>query len=205
MKLNFMSKKVGYIFGGVLVLILIFGFFYVKRAKQLPSVAEFPLVASDSIGSWDFKGSHNDNGVLENKVRDDISRLTKLLGSKTYTDYELYISLASEYELLGDGRHTYEFLNRALAIDSVKTGIAWHNMGKLMTRLGALNTARVAFQNAVKAESGIVQFHIAYLDFLLEHFPSDRNAILKAIESAGKDGGLAPASLTRYQDFSQQK
>lgn len=122
--------------------------------KPAPVTApfSFPVLSSDTIVSWSWKGPYKDGGEYEVKALNSIKRLLGLLGKGEYTDYELYVSLANQYELLGDGKKTYEFLLRALAIDSEHTGLAWYNMGVLMKNLGALNTARVAFDRAYAAQ-----------------------------------------------------
>ena len=143
------------------------------------SQAPFALVSGETVTSWDFAGTHNDNGQLEAKVRADIERLKGLLNSGEYTKYELYVSIANQYELLGDGKQEYTYLNYALAIDSTKTGLAWHNMGKLLERLGAYKSARVAYDRLVQVQS-TTQYIRARLEFLQAHMPEDTGAIAQA-------------------------
>ncbi len=152
-----------------------------KPSAPAPSApaAPFALVAGEAIASWDFAGTYNDNGQLEAKVRVDIERLKGLLNSGTYTNYELYVSIANQYELLGEGKQEYTYLNYALAIDSTKTGLAWHNMGRLLERLGAYKSARVAYDRMVEAQP-IRQYILARLEFLKARMPGDTNAIAQA-------------------------
>ena len=102
-----------------------------------------------------------------------------LMGSPDFTKYELYVSIANQYELLGDGKQEFTYLNYALAIDSTKTGLAWHNMGKLLERLGAYKSARVAYDRMVQAQS-TSQYIRARLEFLQAHMPEDTDAIAQA-------------------------
>ena len=102
-----------------------------------------------------------------------------LLNSGTFTNYELYVSIANQYELLGDGKQEYTYLNYALAIDSTKTGLAWHNMGKLLERLGVYKSARVAYDRMIQAQS-TTQYIRARLEFLQAHMPEDTDAINEA-------------------------
>ncbi len=143
----------------------------------------------DTIKSWDFQGSHADGGVLEKRVRDEIARLEGMLGGDQSgenddpTDYSLYVGISGQYTLLGDGKNTLKYLEKALAIDSTKTGLAWHNVATLMERLDAINTAREAYARAVEAQ-GVDQYHIARIMFLMKYFSEDFAAVDGAIAEA---------------------
>ncbi|MBI2610563.1 hypothetical protein HYW60_01335 [Candidatus Kaiserbacteria bacterium] len=149
-----------------------------------------PVAEGDAISSWDFQGSYEGNSELEKRARDEIARSEGLLGGDQSganddpTDYILYVSIANQYELLGDGKAAYEYLGRALRIDSTKTGLAWRNLGALMERLGALNTARIAYARAVEAQSQIAEYHTARIQFLIAHFAEDTAAIEAAFGEA---------------------
>lgn len=147
--------------------------------KPLLSSSTFSLVPGEAVASWDFAGTHKDGGQLEAGVRADVTRLKGLINSGAYTNYELYVSLANQYELLGDGKQEFTHLNYAIAIDSTKTGLAWHNMGKLLERLGAYKSARVAYDRMVQAQS-TSQYIRARLEFLQAHMPEDTAAIAQA-------------------------
>lgn len=151
-----------------------------QKPKPSPTtVTAFSLVPSETVASWDFAGTYNDNGQLEAKVRADIERLKGLLNSGEYTKYELYVSIANQYELLGDGKQEFTYLNYALALDSTKTGLAWHNMGKLLEKLGAYKSARVAYDRMIQAQV-TSQYIRARLEFLKAHIPEDTDAIKQA-------------------------
>jgi len=143
------------------------------------SAYQFSLVPGEVVASWNFAGSYKDGGTLEASRYAEIVRLFKMVNSGTYTNYELYVSIANQYELLGDGKQEFTYLNYALAIDSTKTGLAWHNMGKLLERLGAYKSARVAYDRAVQAQS-TSQYIRARLEFLQAHMPEDTDAIAQA-------------------------
>ena len=139
----------------------------------------------DSIEDWHFQGSHADGGELEQRVRDEISRLQAGLEDEEQepTDYSLYVGIAGQYTLLGDGEKTLEYLEKALAIDSTKTGLAWYNVAVLMERLGALNTARTAYARAVESQ-GVDAYHVARLNFLIKYFAEDQEAFKAALAEA---------------------
>jgi len=150
-----------------------------QQQPTSPTPVPFALASGETVASWNFAGSYKDGGTLEARANADITRLKGLLNSDTYTKYELYVSIANQYELLGDGKQEFTYLNYALAIDSTKTGLAWHNMGKLLERLGAYKSARVAYDRMIQAQP-TTQYLRARLEFLQARMPEDTAAIAQA-------------------------
>ena len=142
-------------------------------AAVVPSSIE--LSGGDVVTSWDFTGAYTGNSELEAKADADITRLTGLLGSGQYSDYILYVSIANQYDLKGDGKNELAYLRKALAEDPA-TGLAWNNIGQLFERLGAYNTARVALERAVLVQP-IEQYKRALADFMALRFPSGSAAL----------------------------
>ena len=181
---------------GVVALILVAGWVFMGSPSH-----PLPIAEGDTIASWDFTGTYKDGGELEKKANDEIAREQSLLGGDQSgkgddpTDYIIYVSVANQYELLGNGKAAYDNLGRALKIDSTKTGLAWRNLGALMEKLGAFNTARTAFSRAVEAQTGVMEYHIARLQFLMRHFADDTTAIESAFIEAQKTFGDAPEIL----------
>ena len=139
----------------------------------------FSLVPGDEPASWYFVGTYSDGGQLEARADAEIERMKNFLNSGTFTNYELYVSIANQYELLGDGKQQYTYLNYALAIDSTKTGLAWHNMGKLLEKLGSYKSARVAYDRMIQVQP-TSQYIRARLEFLKAHMSEDTDAIKQA-------------------------
>lgn len=183
---------------GIALIALVFGGGYLWYAKSYSH--PLPLAEGDTIESWEWKGTYKDGAELETRATSEIARLETLFGNPENdpTDYSIYVSLANQYELLGDGRSAYEQLGRAAAIDSEKTGLAWHNLGSLMEKLGALRTARIAFSNAVKAQPHIEQYQIAYLRFLTKHV-SDDNAVVEAVFNGAEEQFENPAAVLQLR------
>ncbi|KKU80818.1 MAG: hypothetical protein UY07_C0032G0002 [Parcubacteria group bacterium GW2011_GWA1_47_8] len=173
---------------GALFLVTV-GLWFVK--DQIVAKNPFPIHSVDVVKAWDFPGIYKDAGEREARAISEISRLKGLLGKGEYTDYTLYVSIAAQYELLGDGKRDYEYLGKALILDSEKTGLAWHNMGKLMEKLGAYESARIAFGRAIKAEAAPV-YYLSQISFLEQYFPTDTATIKEARTAAG----LPPKNLS---------
>lgn len=160
-----------------------------KKTLDLPSIAK-----GDTIASWNFKGVYSDNPELMTKAAVEIKRLLNLIGKGTYPDMSLYVGIANQYELLGDGKQQYDYLGRAIGVSGGGSGLPWHNLGVLMERLGALETARVAYEKSTFIQPEFKFYHYAYLEFLVARMKDNTIAIEKeyasAIENLGQDADI---------------
>ena len=138
-----------------------------EHALTLPTPYTFDLVSGDTVSSWSFQGAYTGHAELVQKAETEITRLSNLIGT-TDSDYEIYVSIANQYDLLGDGENELRYLKYALAIDAETTGLAWYNLGVLFDRLHAYHTARTAYQNAAKAQA-IAQYLNAYQEYARAH------------------------------------
>ena len=161
------------IYGLVAILIIgsVGGLWYTNRE---PASYDFVLAPEDIIASWEFTGLYKNNAELVSRAQKEISRLETLLGNEDdgFSEYELYVSIANQYNLLGDGEKEYRYLKYALAIDSQQTGLAWNNLGALLEKLGAYRSARAAFEKGIIAQP-LPQYRQVYLEFLMKNYPGD--------------------------------
>ncbi len=191
-----------YVIGVVAIVIVLAGgaYWYTQVTPDTVKSTEetFALAEGESIASWDFKGLYTGNTELEKKAQTDIVRLNGMFGTEGNTDYMLYVSIAGQYELLGDGAKEYEYLLRALAEDSKTTGLAWYNLGTLLVRLGALESARIAYTKASSAQPHVDQYPTRLLEFLTTYFPKDEKAIEEAYAGAKAVLGEQPTLLEMH-------
>lgn len=134
----------------------------------VPGGTGYALAKEDHISSWDWKGVYQDGADKQKSVTAEIGRLKDLISKGGISDYDLYVGLASQYELLGDGKSAYQYLSKAIALDK-KRGLAYMNMGHLMEEMGAFATARVAYDAAVAAEPNNQVYASARQNFLVHH------------------------------------
>ncbi len=134
--------------------------------------SKFALASGEVIKTWNFQGAYTGNAQLTEKANVDIQKLKVLLNTGTFPNYDIYVGIASEYDLLGDGASEYTYLQKALAIDSAHTGLAWDNLASLLSKLGANASARVAYRNAILAQP-IPQYAQDFYQFLLIKYPQD--------------------------------
>lgn len=151
-----------------------------KLPTQKTPITQFPINPADTITSWSFHGAYTGNDTLVAKASADSAHLTSLLGTGQYDDYDLYIGLGNDANLIGDGKNAYTDYNRAIAIHPNK-GLAYDNLGHLMDELGAYHTAALAYAKGVMVEPSVVQYRNAQMDFLDMRFPQEA-ARLKAAQ-----------------------
>ncbi len=156
----------------------------IKRQPQ----TSFSLADGESIASWDFKGAYTDNPELVAKAQSEIQRLSEQLKTATSSAMILSVGIANQYELLGDGKNQYDYLTRAIQANP-ENGLPWHNLGVLMERLGAPQTARVAFEKSTLIQPELAVYHYSYLEFLIQNMKNDTVGIEKAFRAAEENIG----------------
>lgn len=166
-----------------------------------PAVSALSIAKGDSIASWSFKGAYADRPDLIAKAEYEIERLSGLLDKGEYTNMILYVSIANQYGLLGDGKYEYEYLGYAIEEGGATTGLPWHNLGVLMERLGALQTARIAYEKATIVQSELKQWHYAYLSFLTARMKDNATDIEKAFKAAIANLGQDSDILQIYSEW----
>ncbi len=148
----------------------------------------FPINASDAIASWSFKGAYSGNDTLIAQANADSAHLEGLLGKGQYDDYDLYLGIGNDNNLMGDGKVAYQYFNRSISIHPQK-GLAYANLAHLMDELGAYYTAADAYAKAVAVEPGMLEYHIERLTYLTRQFPKDNARISAALADAEKQFG----------------
>lgn len=159
-----------------------------EAQTSLPAAHPLPLAAGDRIASWDFKGAYSGNAELTQKAYDEIARLTELLKTATSSAMILAVGVSNQYEMLGKGKEQYQYLGYAVRADT-ENGLPWHNLGTLMERLGAFETARIAYEKAVLLQPYMKLYHYAYLEFLTSRMKDNAVVIEKAFQTAEQNIG----------------
>jgi len=170
----------------------------IRPAPKLPAIAK-----GDTIASWSFKGAYADRPELVTKAEAEIKRLHDFIGKGTYPDVSLYVGIANQYALLGDGKLEYEYLSQAIMAGGAATGLPWHNLGVLMERLGALESARVAYETSTLIQPEFKFYHYAYFEFLTTRMRDDTADIEKEFAAAIKNLGQDTDILSLYAEWKQ--
>lgn len=171
----------------------------VRQASRLPSIAK-----GDTIASWTFTGAYTGRADLIAKAEAEIKRLSGLIGEGTYSNMSLNVGIANQYELLGDGEQAYEYLSRAIGKnENATSGLPWHNLGVLMERLGALETARIAYEEATLIQPEMKVYQYAYFEFLTTRLKDSAADIEKEYTTALKYLGQDSDILQLYAEWKQ--
>lgn len=160
----------------------------VNTTKKNLDTNPLPLANGYSIASWEFKGAYTGNSELVAKAQSEIKRFSELLATATSSAMILSVGIANQYELLGDGKNQYDYLERAIQA-SPDNGLPWHNLGVLMERLGALRTAKIAYEKSTLVQPEWKLYHYAYIEFLTTRTEDDVASIEKAFAFAEKNIG----------------
>ena len=181
---------------GILSIAVIIGigagaWWYVRGSA---SVEPFPLNSADAIVSWTFAGAYAGNDTLVAQAQADRGKLQGLLGKGEYDDYDLYLGMGNDENLIGNGAAAYDDYNRAINIHPDK-GLGYVNLGHLMDELGAYRTAADAYAKAVTVEPAVLQYHVQRLTFLTRQFADDASVIQAALKDASDQFGDTPAIL----------
>jgi hypothetical protein len=155
----------------------------VKVMQKSPTAYPLSFVEGESITEWDFKGAYTDNPELVAKAQSEIERLSEQLATATSSAMILSVSIANQYELIGDGKKQYEYLERAIRTNP-ENGLPWHNLGVLMEKLGAYKTARIAYEKSTLVQPEFKFYHYAYIEFLTTRMKDDTISIEKAFKFA---------------------
>ena len=118
---------------------------------------------------------------MQNKIID----LSKKIGTDIYPNYDIYIQIARDYTLTGEGENAYDFYILAVK-DSPQKGLAFNNLGDLLARVGAYHTAHTAFAKAVIVEPSVELYWLSYLRFLTAYekkSPATKGVFTKAMNA----------------------
>lgn len=160
----------------------------VNKVPKNQNTHPLPVADGDSIASWDFRGAYTGNPELVTKAEGEIKRLSLLLDTATSSAMILSVGIANQYELLGDGKKQYEYLERAIQANP-EHGLPWHNLGVLMERLGAIRTAKIAYEKSTLVQPEWKFYHYAYIEFLTSRTKDDTAHIEEAFAFAEKNIG----------------
>ncbi len=129
---------------------------------------KFSIDARDTGFSWKLSNSAPESVIKKSKK--EISSLTKELHKGKYSDYNIYLQLGQEYEIVNEGKQAYESYSTASTLKPSQ-GVAMSNIGLLMARVGAINTARNAYAQSVARQPSVSLFWVLYLKFLAQYEP----------------------------------
>lgn len=158
-------KKYG-LFGVVIVVFII----AIVAALQFGNSKEVDgfVLQNGEKPVWDFDGVFEQTPELTLRAETELERLTTLLGTGEFSDYDIEIGIAEQYSLLGEGKDAYEHLQKAIKLNETRS-LAYVNLGTLLGKVGAPESAKLAYENALDRDD-TVQNRIQYIQHLEQYF-----------------------------------
>lgn len=173
----------GYVVVGIALLVLGW-FIFGGRVRPADT---FAIDATLLPNAWEFNGLYA-TPELALQVEKNIANLKEKLNESGADKYDLYVSLAQQYMLIGQGEDAYKYLVRA-GDEDPGNSLAFQTMGVLLESLGAQDAAEVALKQAVVVQPQIVQNHLALIGFYVRQnaeFSTIDAAFNYALEKSGK-------------------
>lgn len=180
--LNKYAKIIG-IAGAVILAGCLIWFFYGTPTQK----SSFSLDVKSLPAVWEYKGLYATPELVAQTDK-NIANLKEKLKESGADKYDLYVSLAQQYMLIGRGEESYEYLLRA-GDEDPGNSITFQTMGTLMESLGAQSAAEEAFKQAIVVQPQIVQNHLALIGFYIRQNaePAEIDtAFTYALEKSGK-------------------
>lgn len=131
---------------------------------------------------WDIEGIYEGNVDLEKRASDEIDRLEGLRNSAEFSEYDIEIGIAQNYELLGRGELAYEHILAAIEINPARS-LAYGNLGVLLAKAQAYESAKVAYEMALDRDDTVTH-RINYIQHLEQYFGDDLDLVESAHLSA---------------------
>lgn len=189
-------KKFGIPF--VVLAVIIIGIVVALSVGNSAGSAAFALVEGERA-SWDFEGTHEANEQLTLQVENEIDRLKGLLGSGKFTDYDIYVGIAGQYSLLGEGKKAYEYLLVAIEENEARS-LAYSNLGTLLGKVGAPESGKIAYEMALDRDDNVTN-RINYIQHLEQYFADDLDLVESAHTFALEKFPRSEVLQQRYEAF----
>ena len=141
-----------------------------------PTSSHFSLAEDPTTINWNFPAVTNDADTVERQIE-------RIKNTSDIDAYEKAISLGEEYRLLGEGDKAYTYILQAVDLEPNKS-LPYLNLGTLLEKVGALDSARSAYERAVTVEPQYENNHANLVQFYMRYYPNDT----KLIEATFKNG-----------------
>lgn len=177
------KKIIGIIAGIIFLGALAWGF----ALGPSPSNDGFSLSRESLPSSWEFTGLYNTPELTAN-VQKNIETLKEKINEEGVDVYDIYLSIAQQYALVGKGKEAYDYLLKAVKQDPGNS-LTFQTMGNLMESLKAYTVAEEAYKQATIVQPQILQNHLALIGFYLgQEAPAVKieSAFAFALEKSGR-------------------
>lgn len=149
--------------------------------------------------SWNYQGLITDEEGKA-RTRAAIEQLSAQMKEPGADIYDLDLSIAQQYDRIGDGERAYRYLTYATVVNPAKA-LAFVNMGNLFAKLDSIEPAETALLIAVEKEPQFPYTHLALTSFYVLHMPSATGKIEQAFTYALERTGRNETVLKEYASW----
>ena len=192
--INKYKKIIGIVGGIILVGALVWGFALGPSSNN----NGFTLSKASLPQVWEFTGLYN-TPELTTTVQKNIETLKEKINEEGADVYDIYLSIAQQYALVGKGEEAYGYLLKAAKQDPGNS-LTFQTMGNLMESLKAYTAAEEAYKQATIVQPQILQNHLALITFYISQ-KADTTKIEDAFAFALERSGRATNVLKEYAQW----
>lgn len=153
-------------------------------------------VAAGKAIAWNYQGLIADEAGKA-KVLASIEQLGSQMKEAGADIYDLDLSIAQQYDRIGDGERAYRYLTYATVVNPAKA-LAFVNMGNLFAKIGSFEPAETALLIAVEKEPQFSYTHLALTSFYRLHMPTEIEKIEQSFKYALERTGKNETVLKEY-------
>lgn len=153
--------------------------------------------------AWSYRGLVTDE-TEKAQVLAAIERFRAQMKEPGADVYDLDLSIAQQYDRIGDGEHVYRYLTYATVVEPEKA-LAFVNMGNLFAKIGSLEPAETALLIAVEKEPQFPYTHLALTSFYVLHMPTATGKIEQAFKVALERTGRNETVLKEYASWLEEQ
>lgn len=188
------KKIIGIIVGIVFLGAIAWGF----ALGPSPSNNVYTLDKALLPQTWEFVGLYNTPELIATTQK-NIEDLKGRVNESGVNVYDIYLSIAQQYALVGKGKEAYDYLLKAAKQDPGNS-LTFQTMGNLMESLKAYPAAEEAYKQATIVQPQILQNHLAFIGFLIGQ-KADAVKIESAFAFALEKSGRATNVLKEYAQW----
>jgi len=168
-----------------LIAVLLVGVFvYKNKDRESILLSDNERQALNDIGPT--QTTESDIAMAKTKIDSFHSELKN--GSKDKTKYYLYIAIAQQYELLGNGENTAVNLFLASKQENDRS-LPFFKLGDLFEKAELFNRAEEYYEKAIDTEPQIVQNHRGLLNLYIEKMSVGKSRVQSTFDDARSETG----------------
>lgn len=172
-----MNKSLKYGVGIIIIVLVVFMIIGFSNSNNENTISLLPAEAGISL---EYDSLYDSDG--EDLVNEKIDLLKESLDGSP-DDYNRYIDIALQEDLIGNGNEVLANLNEAIKINPENT-LAYNNIGTLFEKVGAYESAKNTFAKALEIDDSVVYTHQLIIDLHKSYLNSSDEVMEDVFDTA---------------------